>query len=339
MTPSPLQPQLSQQPLAHPLYPSPSAGFSPSGFSPTRSQTFDSFTPTHAPTPSFGSGPKKTKKSTVKPQTANTGPKTSGAKASGAKTKKKVSRQPEPEQTEKTQTKAKAKPEKNTKGIGYWAQSILYSAAGLALIAAPFLIQGGFIATIGLSLLAILAKDIISLNAAKRGIQDFSDTRILKEFLDKRIDGFLDKASSLLFWKSAEKKKTWKAEWREIYDRTIGKVLDLLADTEKNGKVPELHGVADKLKNRSTLFGKLEVLLVVGLSAFKRSFVTGGRAKIAVMIPKLLKKGSLTALFTASLLWIGLRVFDFLFDTSPSVAPQPSKPGPAKPEKPSSPKN
>ncbi len=329
MTPPPRPSQLSQQPLARPLYPSHSAGFSPSGFSPSRSQTADSFTPTYAPTPSFGSGRKKTKKPAAQPQKAAPVPKTSGAKASGAKTKKKAKTQAKPE---RDQT------EKKAKGVGYWTQSILYSAAGLALIAAPFLIQGGFIATIGLSLLAILAKDIISLNAAKRGIQDFSDTRILKEFLDKRIDGFLDKASSLLFWKSAEKKKTWKAEWREIYDRTIGKVLDLLADTEKNGKVPELHGVADKLKNRSTLFGKLEVLLVVGLSAFKRSFVTGGRAKIAVMIPKLLKKGSVTALFTASLLWIGLKVFDFLFDTSPSVAPQPSKPNPAKPKASPSPK-
>ncbi len=197
----------------------------------------------------------------------------------------------ETNQTEPTEeTKESKKTDKPKKKTSFWSavKSLVVTGLGIGLVALPIVIFP-IAATAGVFALVkaliasipfIIAKDYLDDYVSKNhdDVTNLSDVKKVREILDEKMAGFVEKTMKKVPWIETETKANWSKKIMGIYETHISKILEAWEGDMHFSSL--FKDVPHKLKNADGMLGKAEILVTTVGMILKLAFLTAGRQRL-----------------------------------------------------------
>ncbi len=218
------------------------------------------------------------------------------------------------ETDESNETKSESSEPKKKMSWLSIAKSIAVTVAGVALIALPVVLfpvaatagVWAFTKAVLASIPFLVAKDMMDDYVKDKhvDVDNLSDLKVMREVLDKKMDGFLKKAVSYVPFADDDTKEQWKGKLMGIYENRISGFLEKMSSDV--GVSSLIKDTPDKLKEADGLFGKGEVLIAAVGTVLKFAFLSNGRIRIM----SLAKRGGAIGFVFAGVLWAYNQLFE-----------------------------
>lgn len=179
-------------------------------------------------------------------------------------------------------------PDSSGKKLPRLLKTLVYNAIGVGLLMAPLLLPMragivGMALSIVTAIPFVIAKDMISDHAARQGVKDYSNLRVLREVLDKNMRRYAESAFGRIPLIKAETRQAMLEKWMAFYNTRVSGILNFLG---ADSGIPELRSLPERLKEKKTRREKAEVLLITMMAVLKRAILVRGKLGLTARVAR-----------------------------------------------------